>query len=182
VVSTETKMAVTSGNIFAKNISATNIILNSSSGSLKAEDLTGTLNVLVSSGKMDFSGIDGNIDAVGSSGELKFNGINGVVSATISSGKIEMNNVRFLGKTQLSSGQLFATNSGLGTETSLKVSSGSMYIQTLSNLSNFNFNITTGSGTARVGTKQASGSLIINNNAPNTIRGDVGSGKIEIEN
>ncbi|WP_158856092.1 DUF4097 family beta strand repeat-containing protein [Lunatibacter salilacus] len=182
VVSTETNMTVASGSIFAKNISATNIFLSSSSGLVKAEDLTGKLNAVVSSGKMEFSGIDGNIDADGSSGELKFNGINGVVNATISSGKIEMNNVRFLGKTHLTSGQLFATNSGLGAETSLKVSSGSIYIQTLSNLSNFNFNITTGSGIARVGSQQASGSLIINNGASNTIRGEVSSGKIEIEN
>ncbi|HSI76043.1 MAG TPA: DUF4097 family beta strand repeat-containing protein [Lunatimonas sp.] len=182
VVSTETNMTVASGSIFANNISATNIFLSSSSGSVKAEDLTGKLNAVVSSGKMEFSGIDGNIDADGSSGELKFNGINGVVNATISSGKIEMNNVRFLGKMHLTSGQLFATNSGLGAETSLKVSSGSIYIQTLSNLSSFNFNITTGSGIARVGSQQASGSLIINNGASNTIRGEVSSGKIEIEN
>jgi hypothetical protein len=182
VVSTETKIAVASGSIFAKNISATNILLSSSSGSVKAEDLTGKVNAVVSSGKMEFSGIDGNIDADGSSGELKFNGINGVVNATISSGKMEMNNVRFLGKTQLTSGQLFATNTGLGTETSLKVSSGTIYIQTLSNLKSFNFNITTGSGTARVGSQQASGSLIVNNSATNTIRGEVSSGKIEIEN
>jgi formylmethanofuran dehydrogenase subunit C len=46
----------------------------------------------------------------------------------------------------------------------------------------FNYNITTGSGKARVGTNQASGSLVINNGATSTIRGEVSSGKIEIEN
>ncbi len=182
VVSTEAKLAVGSGSVIAKNISATNIFLTSSSGTVKAEALTGKLTAVVSSGKMEFSGIDGNIDVDGSSGEMKFTGINGLVNVNISSGKIEMNNVKFLGKAHLSSGQLFATNTGLSGETSLKVSSGSIYIQTLSNLGNFNFNITTGSGKARVGTNQASGSLVINNGAANTIRGEASSGKIEIEN
>ncbi|WP_373520743.1 hypothetical protein [Aquiflexum sp.] len=46
----------------------------------------------------------------------------------------------------------------------------------------FIFNITNGSGKARVGTNQASGSLVIKNGAANTFRGEVSSGKIEIEN
>jgi hypothetical protein len=182
VVSSETNLTVGSGEIFVKNLTAPAVYLSTSSGMIKAEELTGKVTAVISSGKMELSGIDGNIDADGSSGEMKFTGINGLVNANISSGKIEMTNVKFLGKAHLSSGQLFATNTGLSPETSLKVSSGTIYIQTLTNLTNFNYNITTGSGKARVGTNQASGSLVINNGAANTIRGEVSSGKIEIEN
>lgn len=182
VVSSEANLTVGSGEIYAKNLSVPAIFLSTTSGKIKAESLTGKVTAALSSGKMELSGIDGNIDADGSSGEMKFTGINGLVNSNISSGKIEMNNVKFLGKAHLSSGQLFATNTGLSAETSLKVSSGTIYIQTLTNLTNFNYNITTGSGKARVGTNQASGSLVINNGAANTIRGEVSSGKIEIEN
>ena len=182
IISSEANLTVGSGEIFAKNLSAPAIFLSTTSGKIKAESLTGKVTAVLSSGKMELSGIDGNIDADGSSGEMKFTGINGFVNANISSGKIEMNNVKFLGKAHLSSGQLFATNTGLSAETSLKVSSGTIYIQTLTNLTNFNYNITTGSGKARVGTNQTSGSLVINNGAANTIRGEVSSGKIEIEN
>jgi formylmethanofuran dehydrogenase subunit C len=60
-----------------------------------------------------------------------------------------------------------------------KVKSESLEMQ---GIEEFNYNITTGSGKARVGTNQASGSLVINNGATSTIRGEVSSGKIEIEN
>jgi hypothetical protein len=77
---------------------------------------------------------------------------------------------------------VFATATGLSAETSLKASSGNIYIQTLSNLKNFNFNISSGSGLVRVGDSQSSGNLVINNGSANTIRGEVSSGKIEIVN
>jgi hypothetical protein len=182
VVSTETKLLVGSGEIYAKNISSSLISINSSSGNAYGEDMTGKVVSKVSSGNLEILRLDGNIDAEGSSGEIKLSDINGMVNVTISSGKIELEKVKALGKATLSSGQLFATTTGLSAETSLKASSGNIYIQTLSVLRNFNFNITTGSGSVRVGDSQSSGNLVINNGSAHTIRGEVTSGKIEIVN
>lgn len=182
VVSTETMLQVGSGEIYAKNISSTIVTINSSSGNAYGEDIAAKVNALVSSGNLELKRVDGNVDAEGSSGEMKLSEINGTVDVTISSGKIELEKVKALGKASLSSGQLFATTTGLSSETSLKASSGNIYIQTLSVLRNFNFNITSGSGFVRVGDSQSSGNLVINNSSANTIRGEVSSGKIEIVN
>jgi hypothetical protein len=182
VVSTETKLLVGSGEIFAKNISSTLISFNSSSGKVYGEDVTGKVSAVVSSGNLELVRVDGNIDAEGSSGQIKLTDINGMVNASNSSGKIELSKVKALGKVNLSSGQLFATETGLSAETSLKASSGNIYIQTSSNLKDFNFNISSGSGSVRVGDSQSSGNLVINNGSANTIRGEVNSGKIEIVN
>jgi hypothetical protein len=182
VVSNETNLLVGSGEIFAKNISSTLITLNSSSGKIFGEDITGKVSALVSSGNLELLRIEGNIDVEGSSGQTKLIDINGMVNVSVSSGKIELSKVKALGKATLSSGQLFATETGLSSATSLKASSGNIYIQSVSNLKDFNFNISSGSGLVRIGDSQSSGNLVINNGSPNTIRGEVSSGKIEIVN
>jgi hypothetical protein len=182
VVSTETKLQVSSGSVTAKNITSPQISLNVSSGTAKIEDLTGLVKATVSSGKLEIYRIDGDVDADGSTGQIIFKDINGLIKSNISSGKIEMTNVKFIGQINVSSGQLFATNSGLSPQTNLKASSGNIYIQTFSDLRGFNFNITAGSGTVRVGDSQISVTLNINNGSSHTIRGEVGTGKIEIVN
>lgn len=182
VVATETNFQVGSGSIFASNITSPQIFLDLSSGGGKIEDIAGMVKANVSSGKLELIRIDGDIEADGSSGEIIFQDINGMVEANISSGKLEMTNVKALAEINVSSGQLFATNTGLSPQTTLKASSGNIYIQTFSNLEDYNFNITAGSGTVRVGDSQSNGTLNINNGSAHTVRGDVGSGKIEIVN
>jgi|GEM_PF-272331 len=182
VVATETKLQVGSGSVTAKNITSPQISLDVSSGTAKIEEITGLVKATVSSGKLEINRIDGDVVADGSSGQILFKDINGRVDSNISSGKIEMTNVKSIGQINVSSGQLFATNSGLSPQTNLKASSGNIYIQTFSDLRGFNFNITAGSGTVRVGDSQSSGTLNINNGSAHTIRGEVSSGKIEIVN
>ena len=182
VVSSETKLLVSSGEIYAKNINSTQISLNSSSGNIYAEDIAGKVEASLSSGNIELVRVDGNVNAESSSGQIKLSDVNGMANLTISSGKIELSKVKALGKATLSSGQLFATETGLSAETSLKASSGNIYIQTLNDLMDFNFNISSGSGSVRVGDSQASGNLVINNGSAYTIRGEVSSGKIEIVN
>jgi hypothetical protein len=182
IVSTQTKLQVGSGSVTAKNITSPQISLDVSSGTAKIEDITGLVKATVSSGKLEINRIDGDVDADGSSGQIILMDINGMVESNISSGKIEMTNVKSIGQINVSSGQLFATNSGLSPQTNLKASSGNIYIQTFSDLRSYNFNITAGSGTVRVGDSQSSGTLNINNGSAHTIRGEVGSGKIEIVN
>lgn len=182
VTSPELKLEVGSGKITSKNISSPAIILNGASGSILAEDLSGLVFANISSGKIELKRVDGNVNVQGDSGEIKIMSVNGFVKANMSSGNLEFSEVKALGRIEISSGKLFATATGLSSETSLKATSGNIYIQTPSNLSQFNFNITTGSGTARVGERVSSGALNINNGASFTIRGEVNSGKIEIVN
>jgi hypothetical protein len=183
VVSPETKLTIVSGEINAKGITSGRTFFTSTSGQVKAEDITGRVTADVSSGSMEISRVDGDLDANGSSGLIKLTGINGQVNATMSSGKVEMTNVKSIGKINVSSGQLFATTTGLSSQTELRASSGNIYVQTPTTLRSFNYNITVGSGSAKVGTSQStSGALNINNGATSTIRGEVGSGKIEIVN
>lgn len=171
-----------SGNIQVSRVVGADISINSSSGVTTAADLAGKVGVTISSGRIDIQRVDGSIDAEASSGEIKLTDINGLVNTTVSSGKIELLRVLAIGKGQISSGQIFATSTGLSPSTNLKSSSGNIYIQTGSRLKDFNFNITAGSGSVRVGDSQSSGNLVINNGAAHTIRGEVSSGKIEIVN
>lgn len=178
----EIKLEIGSGKINTKNINSSVIVLNGASGNVFAEDLTGNVFANISSGKIELKKIDGNVSVQGASGQIKLMSINGLVQANISTGSVELSEVKSLGRMEISSGNLFATATGLSSETSLKASSGNLYIQTPSNLSLFNFNITTGSGTARVGESVSTGVLNINNGSAHTIRGEVNSGKIEIVN
>lgn len=183
VVSPEAEIEVGSGEINVKNVAIPRLNLDLVSGRGKIEDVLGNIKVNVSSGKLEVLRVEGNVEAESASGEVIFKGVAGLIKAQTSSGKIEFANVRSIGEISVSSGQLFATNSGLSPQTALRASSGNIYIQTTSNLRDFNYNITIGSGTARVGTSQStSGTLNINNGSSNTIRGEVGSGKIEIVN
>jgi hypothetical protein len=182
VVATETNFQLGSGSITARNITSPRIFLDMSSGTGKIEEITGLVEANVVSGKLELIRVDGDVKADGSSGEIIFQDINGMVDANMSSGKLEMTNVKALGQINVSSGQLFATNTGLSPQTTLKASSGNIYIQTFSNLEDYNFNITSGSGTVRVGDSQSTGTLNINNGSAHTVRGEVSSGKIEIVN
>ncbi|RZS98080.1 DUF4097 family beta strand repeat-containing protein [Cecembia calidifontis] len=183
VVSNSAEIEVGSGEIFVKNVAIPRLNVELVSGRGKLEDVLGDIEGNVSSGKLEIIRVEGNVEASVSSGEIILRDVTGLVTAQTSSGKIEMSNVRSIGSIYISSGQLFATNSGLSPQTALRASSGNIYIQTTSNLRDFNYNITVGSGSARVGTSQStSGTLNINNGSSTTIRGEVGSGKIEIVN
>ncbi|PSL07905.1 DUF4097 family beta strand repeat-containing protein [Cecembia rubra] len=183
VVSPSAEIEVGSGEIIVKNVAIPRLNVDLVSGRGKIEDVLGNIETSVSSGKLEVLRVEGNVEAESASGEIVLKDVTGLVNAQTVSGKIEMANARRIGDISISSGQLFATNSGLSPQTALKASSGNIYIQTNSNLRDFNFNITVGSGSARVGTSlSATGTLNINNGSSNTIRGEVGSGKIEIVN
>lgn len=182
IVSSEIEIETTSGVINARNLTVTSIDLSTNSGTINAQDLTGAVEVEVNSGKLSLTKVDGNVDAELLSGEMTISQVNGLVNVNNQSGNVELNQVTRIGNAVVTSGQIFATNAGLANLTSPRVGSGYIYIQTTSNLANFNFNITTGSGSARVGNNTNSGSLVLNNNATATIRGEVGTGKLEIVN
>lgn len=182
IVSTDPNFFVGSGNLNVSRVIAETVFLTTSSGNISGKDLTGKILGVSSSGKIDIQRVDGNVDVSLLSGSSKLKDINGLVDAVITSGDIELQNVLAIGNAHVSSGKISATNSGLSPTTNFKASSGNIYIQTPSNLGNFNYNISVGSGTVRVGESQSSGNLVINNGSAHTIRGEVGSGKIEIVN
>ncbi|WP_194776034.1 DUF4097 family beta strand repeat-containing protein [Pararhodonellum marinum] len=182
IVAIEPNFFVGSGNLKVSRVSAETMYLTTSSGTLSGQDLTGKILSITSSGKIDIQKVEGNLDASGSSGEFKLKDINGLVNAVISSGKIEMQNILALGNAHVSSGKISAINTGLDPTTNIKVSSGNVNIQTFSNLGDFNYNISAGSGRIRVGESQSTGDLVIINGSAHTINGEVNSGNIEIVN
>ena len=182
VVATSANLRAGSGEIVAQNLAVPRLEVDITSGKGRLEDILGGIDATLTSGKIEMLRLEGDVQVQSSSGEVFVKDLNGLFDAIASSGKIELANVKGIGNIAVSSGQLFATNSGLSPQTTLKASSGNMYIQTFSNLRDFNFNITTGSGSAKVGEAQSTGALNINNGASTTIRGEVGSGRIEIVN
>ncbi|HSJ68580.1 MAG TPA: DUF4097 family beta strand repeat-containing protein [Anditalea sp.] len=176
------KLSTSSGKIHAKNLEASYIRFFSSSGEVLGEGLTGKVSTSFSSGKVHLYRIDGSLSAEGSSGNLLVKDLIGKIDAKISSGKIDLDRINELGKLIISSGSITGHQIGLGPSTELTASSGNISIQTNSTLNSFNFDLTAASGRVRVGNSSTAGTLKINNGAAYTIKGLVGSGKIEIFN
>ncbi|MGY6744328.1 MAG: DUF4097 family beta strand repeat-containing protein [Cecembia sp.] len=175
-------LKVSSGSIRASELEVEEIHLKSSSGSIRGEGLYGHVNCQVSSGSVKLSEVVGDIEAKGSSGSMRFEKVEGRVDAKVSSGSIKLNEVLELGDLSTSSGSIRAEGSGLGERTKLNASSGSIRIQTNSDLDGFNFNLSAGSGSVKVADRSSGKKLEINNSASHTIRGTVGSGNIRIWN
>ncbi|WP_373493490.1 DUF4097 family beta strand repeat-containing protein, partial [Aquiflexum sp.] len=87
-----------------------------------------------------------------------------------------------LGELSVSSGNIRAERSGLGDKTNLNANSGSIRIQTDSDLDQYNYDLSANSGSVKVGGNSSGKKLNISNNASHTIRGKVSSGSIRIEN
>jgi DUF4097 and DUF4098 domain-containing protein YvlB len=182
VVHNNINLKVNSGSIKATSIEVGDIQLNASSGSISGEALTGKINCKVNSGSINLKDVVGNVDAVASSGSLKFEEVKGSVNAQVNSGNIRLLNVEELGALSASSGSIKAENSGLGSNTSLEANSGSISIQTPSDLKAFNYDLKANSGSVSVGDQNSGKELDLDNGASATIRGKVSSGSIKIGN
>lgn len=182
VVGDRIDLEVNSGRVSAKNLDALEVYLTASSGEVVGENIAGNTIASVSSGKLSLEQIEGDLDAEASSGNMAFRAINGLLNAKLSSGKIDMEQVEALGRVTLSSGKATGRDIGLSEHTFLKASSGNISIKTNSNIAAFNYEIHAGSGRVKVGESESSGTLIIRNGSPHTIKGEVSSGKIEIVN
>ncbi len=175
-------LKVNSGSIKTMNIEADQINLTASSGSIKGEGFVGNINTQVNSGSINLIEVDGDVEAKGSSGSLKFEKIEGTVNAKVNSGSMRFVEVTGLGDLSVSSGNIRAERSGLSDKTNLNANSGSIRIQTDSDLRDYNYDLSANSGSVRVGESSSGKRLDIGNNAPHTIRGKVSSGSIRIEN
>lgn len=175
-------LKVNSGSIKAIGLEVENINLTASSGSIKGEGLTGDVKAQVNSGNITIIDVEGNVEAKTSSGSLKLEDIQGLVTAKANSGSMKFISVKELGELTVSSGSIRAESSGLGSKSNFNANSGSITIQTNSDLEDFNFGLSANSGSVKVGDNSSGKKLNIDNGASGTVRGKVSSGSIRIGN
>ncbi|MCH7401920.1 DUF4097 family beta strand repeat-containing protein [Belliella kenyensis] len=178
----EIELKVNSGSIKALALEVNNILLKASSGSIKLESAVGDVNAQVNSGSIRMNEIKGNVDVKASSGSVRLDDVEGLVNAKVNSGSIKLDQVKYIGDLSVSSGGVSATESGLSEFTQLKSSSGSIKIQTLTDLKLFDYDLVANSGSVRVGEDKSSKRLEINNGSSHVIKGRASSGSIKITN
>jgi len=174
-------LKVNSGSIKAIGLEVDKINLIASSGSIKGEGLTGNVNAQVNSGNISLVDIEGDVEAKSSSGSLKLEDIQGLVNAKANSGSLKFISVKELGNLTVTSGSIKAEKSGLGKNSNLSANSGSISIQTNSNLEDFNFDLSASSGSVKVGEESSGKKLNLDNGSDYTVKGKVSSGRIRIE-
>jgi len=175
-------LQVNSGYINALALNVKDINLKASSGSIKAEGLVGDVKAQVNSGSITMKEVQGDVNAQASSGSLKLQDVEGTVSGKVNSGSMKFDQIAYLGDLTVSSGSINATNAGLGEQTVLNSNSGSIKIQTPTDLTKFNFDLSANSGSVTVGEQKGSKRLEIDNASAYTIQGKASSGSIKIGN
>lgn len=170
-----------SGSIEAKDLDSPNLQVRISSGKVHLEDLQGHLDLELSSGMGSLDGMDGSVTFKGSSGLVQIENVNGLVTGRMSSGKADLNRVATLGEISLSSGMLVAEDCGLGVDSYFSASSGYMKVTTNSDLNQFNFDFSVGSGKLSIGDRSSSEDLFIDHGASHTIQGKLQSGRMVLE-
>lgn len=181
VSSDETQLTVSSGQINASNIHG-DLILKGSSGNIQAKGVAGSVTCDLTSGSSKLENINGNLDFSSTSGRLNASHVGGKVNAKLTSGSISLDDIGELGEIAISSGNVKATQAKLGNSTHFKGSSGSFSINTPSDLTAFNYDLQASSGSVSVGKSSGGKKLMIQNGAAATVRGNISSGRIKIEN
>lgn len=181
LASEKTILQLTSGTVKAAQIKG-NLTLTSTSGTLKASGIEGNVEARLTSGNAYLENISGKVSYESTSGSLDARDIDGELNVRLTSGNAKIENAKQLGKLSFTSGNVRATNSGLGVNTQFTGTSGNFTIQTPSALNSFNYSLKASSGNLRVGGSSGTKSLELNNNAANTIRGNITSGNMTITN
>ena len=178
----EANFKCSSGRMELTNLMVDNIKVQASSGNIKGSILGGNVNCTISSGSVNLERIDGNVTLKGSSGKFTVKEVQGKLNSTMSSGSVTLEDINELGNVSVSSGKIRGNRVGLGPDTYLKSSSGSISIQTDDDLDDFNFDLTGSSGRLTVGNKKGRKRMNIDNHSDATVRGSISSGKISITN
>lgn len=178
----EATFKCSSGRIDLKNLMVDNIKINASSGKIDGHLLGGNVNCTISSGSVNLEKVDGNVTLKGSSGRFAVKEVQGKVNTSMSSGRVTLENIHELASATVSSGRIKGTDVGLGRDTELKTSSGSITLQTNDDLDDYNFDMRGSSGSLTVGNQKGKKRMHIDNRADATVRGSVSSGKISITN
>jgi len=178
----EANFKCSSGRIDLKNLMVDNIKISASSGKIEGHLLGGNVDCSISSGSVNLEKVDGNVNIKGSSGKFNVKEVQGRVNSTMSSGSVTLENIHELGNATVSSGRVKGTGIGLGRNTKLHSSSGSISIQTNDDLQNYNFDLTGSSGSLAVGNQKGKKHMNIDNRSDATVTGRVSSGRISITN
>jgi hypothetical protein len=181
LASENTVLKLTSGTVEAAQIKG-NLTLTSTSGTLKASGIQGNVEARLTSGNAFLENISGKVSYESTSGSLDARDIDGELNVRLTSGNAKIENAKQLGKLFFTSGNVRAINSGLGANTQFTGTSGNFTIQTPSALNSFNYSLKASSGNLRVGGSSGTKSLELNNNAANTVRGNITSGNMTITN
>ena len=181
LASETTILQLTSGTVSAAQIKG-NLTLTSTSGTLKALGIEGNVEARLTSGNAFLENISGTVSYESTSGSLDARDIDGELNVRLTSGNAKIENAKQLGKLSFTSGNVRAVNSGLGAKTQFTGTSGNFTIQTPSALNSFNYSLKASSGNLRVGGSSGTKSLELNNNAANTVRGNITSGNMTITN
>jgi len=181
VNSERTFLTISSGHVTASGIGG-DLVLKGSSGNIEVKDVAGSVTCSITSGVSTIDAVEGDLSFSSTSGRLKASDIRGRVDAKLTSGSVSLNRVGELGERALSSGNVKATEAGLGKATSFKGSSGSFAVTTPSDLNSFNYDLQASSGSLKVGGSSKAKRLVIQNGASTTVKGDISSGRISIEN
>jgi lia operon protein LiaG len=181
LASENTVLQLTSGTVAAAQIKG-NLTLTSTSGTLKATGIEGNVEARLTSGNAFLENISGKVSYESTSGSLDARDIDGELNVRLTSGNAKIENAKQLGKLSFTSGNVRAINSGLGANTQLTGTSGNFTIQTTSDLKAYNYSLRAASGNLRVGGSSGTKSLELNNNAANTVRGNITSGNMTITN
>lgn len=176
-----TTLQLTSGNVAATQIKG-DLTLTATSGNLLANAIDGNVIARLTSGNTTVDGIQGTVNYGSTSGNFTAKNIGSQLDVQLTSGNAKLENVKELGTMKITSGNLTALNSGIGSKTHFNGTSGNFTVQTPSNLGDFNYALKATSGNLRVGNTTKEKTMDINNNAANTVRGNVTSGNITITN
>ncbi|MEL6558902.1 MAG: DUF4097 family beta strand repeat-containing protein [Bacteroidota bacterium] len=105
---TELLVNNSSGNVKASGLSGEEIAINCSSGNIEANNLTGNITLKASSGNISAFGFEGNVSLKASSGNISISDVTGNVDCKTSSGNIRIKDLRKTFLTALaSSGEIY---------------------------------------------------------------------------
>ncbi|MCH7403620.1 DUF4097 family beta strand repeat-containing protein [Belliella kenyensis] len=156
--------------------------LSMGSGTVDLKQVNGDVNFRGGSGRAEIAEVSGDLNVSFSSGSFQADQVAGNVSLQLSSGNAKLSKIGSIENVSVSSGSFKAEQAGLGENPNLKAGSGSIKINTNSNIEDYNFNMKAASGSIKVGDQRTGKSLLINNGSCKTVNGSVSSGSIAIEN
>jgi lia operon protein LiaG len=181
VHSDETKVVMNSGNTKISGVFG-DLSVKGNSGRLDLSNLHGNLTCSMNSGTIEVADVFGNVSLSSNSGSIKARNVEGRFDGKVNSGQMKLDDVMELGELKVSSGSIRVQRGGLGPSTTLQGSSGLIDIITESPLEDFNFELNAGSGVLVVGEHTKVKNLIVQNGSPHTIKGNINSGSIKIQN
>ncbi len=154
LISQHFRVQTSSGSIRGENIQAP-ATFKSSSGSIKVVNLKGNVEAKSSSGSQKWEKITGDIQTQASSGGIQFEQLNGNIRATTSSGTIRLASVQGTLNLEASSGSLTGKAVKLSGKNYFETSSGSIRMELINNLDDFSFDLKSNSGSIYVGGERA---------------------------